>query len=332
MGLVPVIDLAPAGRTAKRDEVARSIARACEEVGFLAIVGHGVPVSVIDDVWSMTRRFFDLPDEIKRSAVMPRPGYPYGWSPVAGESLAYSTGERRPPDLKETFSIGPADVTPAPAANRDAIEFAWAPNIWPAQPAGFRAALLAYYRAVSELAERLMVLFALGLGLPETFFAPTIDRAISALRLLNYPDQTAAPLPGQLRAGAHTDYGSLTILLQEQAPGGLEVQARDGSWHPVPAVAGAFIVNLGDLMARWTNDRWRSTMHRVVNPPRDARGSTRRQSIAFFHQPNWDAEIVCLPTCLPAGEKPKYPSVRSGPHLASKFRSTVIVAGAERSA
>jgi isopenicillin N synthase-like dioxygenase len=325
MGLVPVIDLTPTGGIDGRRALARDIARACETVGFLAITGHEVPAPIVERAWNAARQFFDLPDAIKRQAIMPRPGYPYGWSPVAGESLAYSLGDKRPPDLKETFSIGPADITPAADVDPDAIEFAWAPNIWPAEPPGFRDALLAYYRAVSDLAERLMRLFALGLGLPERHFAPTIDRAISALRLLNYPDQAADPVPGQLRAGAHSDYGSLTILLQEQAPGGLEVEGLDGTWHPVPAVPGAFVVNLGDLMARWTNDRWRSTMHRVVNPPRNARGSTRRQSIAFFHQPNWDAEVVCLSTCLAAGENPKYPPVKSGPYLASKFRSTVTL-------
>ena len=325
MGLVPVIDFAPANSAEERRALAQAIGRACETVGFFAIIGHGVPAPVVAQAWAAARQFFDLPDAVKRKAIMPRPGYPYGWSPVAGESLAYSLGERRPPDLKETFSIGPADLTAAPEGNHDAIEFAWAPNIWPTEPPGFRDALPAYYRAMSALADQLMRLFALALGLPEDRFAPAIDHAISALRLLNYPNQIQDPMPGQLRAGAHTDYGSLTILLQEQAPGGLEVEGPDGTWHPVPAVPGAFVVNLGDLMARWTNDRWRSTMHRVVNPPRDARGSTRRQSMAFFHQPNWDAEIVCLPTCLTAGEQPKYSPVRSGPHLASKFRSTVTL-------
>ncbi|HEY1721150.1 MAG TPA: 2-oxoglutarate and iron-dependent oxygenase domain-containing protein [Magnetospirillaceae bacterium] len=328
MGYVPVIDLAPAAQGGDaRDTVARKIAEACEKVGFFAISGHNVPQAIIDGVWTATRRFFDLPDATKRSAIMPRPGYPYGWSPVAGESLAYSLGERRPPDLKETFSLGPADLIPAPAI-QDAADFAWAPNIWPHEPSDFRAATLAYYRAMDELAGRLMRLFAIGLDLPEDIFEPTIDHAISALRLLNYPNQTEEPEPGQLRAGAHSDYGSLTILLQEQAPGGLEVQGVDGVWHPMPAIPGTFVVNLGDLMARWTNDRWRSTLHRVVNPPRYAQGSTRRQSIAFFHQPNWDADIVCIPTCLKPGEKPKYAPVRSGPYLASKFKSTVTLAEA----
>ncbi len=307
--------------------MARAIAEACEQVGFFAISGHGVPQPVVDGVWAATRAFFDLPDAAKRSAIMPRPGYPYGWSPVAGESLAYSLGERRPPDLKETFSLGPADLTTPPPI-QDAIDFAWAPNIWPAQPPEFRSAALAYYRAMSDLAGRLMRLFAIGLDLPENIFDPTITQAISALRLLNYPNQETEPEPGQLRAGAHSDYGSLTILLQEQAPGGLEVQGVDETWHPMPAIPGTFVVNLGDLMARWTNDKWRSTLHRVVNPPRDAHGSTRRQSIAFFHQPNWDADIACIPTCLKPGEKPKYGPVQSGPYLASKFQSTVTLADA----
>lgn len=217
---------------------------------------------------------------------------------------------------------------PPPEADGEAADFAWAANLWPAEPPGFREAMLGYYRAMSELADRLMRLFALGLRLPESFFDGRIDRAISALRLLNYPDQPGPPEPGQLRAGAHTDYGSLTILLPQDAPGGLEVQGPDGTWHGVPTVPGGFVINLGDLMARWTNDRWRSTLHRVVNPPPDAAGSTRRQSIAFFHQPNWEAEIACLPTCLAPGEVPKYPTVRSGPHLASKFRSTVTLQAA----
>lgn len=325
MSLVPVIDLAPgAAGEAGRRQVADTVAEACERVGFLVVTGHGVPAAVIDRAWAAAHAFFDLPEAAKRTVVMPRPGYPYGYSPVAGESLARSLGDRRPPDLKESFSIGPADLTPPPESE-DAVAFAWAANLWPAEPPGFRDAMLAYYRELSGLAGRLMRLFALGLGLPESFFDGRIDRAISALRLLNYPDQPVAPEPGQLRAGAHTDYGSLTILLPQDAPGGLEVQGLDGTWYAVPTVPGGFVVNLGDLMARWTNDRWRSTLHRVVNPPPDAAGSTRRQSIAFFHQPNWDAEIACLPTCLAPGETPRYPPVLSGPHLASKFRSTVTL-------
>jgi isopenicillin N synthase-like dioxygenase len=140
------------------------------------------------------------------------------------------------------------------------------------------------------------------------------------MRALNYPQQTAAPRAGQLRAGAHTDYGSLTILLSEPGSGGLEIYTPEGEWLAVPCVPGAFIINIGDLLARWTNDRWVSTLHRVVCPPPGERGSNRRQSIAFFHQPNWDAEISCLPSCLAPGAKAKYATVTSGVHLREKFR------------
>jgi isopenicillin N synthase-like dioxygenase len=176
---------------------------------------------------------------------------------------------------------------------------------------------------MEDLAARLMTVFAAALSLPERYFARFIDAPISALRALNYPEQLRPPKPGQLRAGAHTDYGSLTILLPEEGSKGLEIAGRDGSWIAVPPIPGAFVINLGDLMQRWTNDRWVSTLHRVVNPSPQDGGMARRQSLAFFHQPNWAAEIVCLDACLGAGEKPKYEPVLSGPYLMSKFRATV---------
>jgi isopenicillin N synthase-like dioxygenase len=176
-----------------------------------------------------------------------------------------------------------------------------------------------YYRAMAALAATLMDVFAEALGLDDGFFRPLIDRHGSAMRMLHYPHQASSPPSGQLRAGAHTDYGTLTILAQDAAPGGLQVRDAAGRWVSVPHEPGAFVVNLGDLMARWTNDRWRSTLHRVVNPPM-VDGSNERFSIAFFHNANWDA----LVTCLTEDATPKYPPIRAGAHLMAKFRSTVI--------
>jgi isopenicillin N synthase-like dioxygenase len=322
MAEFPVIDLA--GMAAPQEEraaLARQVDAICRQTGFLAITGHGVPQPVIDAAWVAARAFFDLPLEEKRAVAPPYPGYPYGYFASEAESLAGSLGEDAPPDRKESFNIGPLERPPGLGPGLEA-DFCYAPSLWPAMPAELRSALSAYYREMEALAGRLMALFAPALDLPEDFFVPYIDRPISALRTLNYPHNDIPPLAGQLRAGAHSDYGSLTILRADAAPGGLEIRSPSGGWVAVPPVEGGFIINIGDLMAQWTNDRWVSTLHRVVNPPAQA-GSTRRQSFAFFHQPNWDAEITCLPGCLPLGELPRYPATLSGPHLMAKFGKTV---------
>jgi isopenicillin N synthase-like dioxygenase len=185
-----------------------------------------------------------------------------------------------------------------------------------------RAAWTDYYNAMRDLGDRLMSLFARGLGLAPGFFADKIDQCPNALRAINYPARDDVPLPGQLRAGAHTDYGTLTILRQD-AVGGLEVLDLNQDWVAVESVPGAFVINIGDLMARWTNDRWHSTLHRVVDPPDALASRQRRQSMPYFQNANWSAEITCLPTCLAPGEQPRYEPVLAGPHLMGKFRKSV---------
>jgi isopenicillin N synthase-like dioxygenase len=320
----PVVDLSrfEASEGPARAAFGAEVDRICRATGFLAISGHGVPQDTIDAAWSAARAFFDLPLEEKQKAKAPYAGYPYGYLGHGVEALAKSKGQDTPPDLKESFNGGPLSA-PAGLTDPEALAFCYAETIWPPAPAGFGGAWRAYYAATEDLAARIMRLFAVALELPENYFAGVIDQPVSALRALNYPHPIAPPKPGQLRAGAHTDYGSLTILLPEPKSGGLEIYTPEREWRPVPPVPGAFIINIGDLMALWTNDRWVSTLHRVVNPPPDAAGSTRRQSFAFFHQPNWHAEISCIPSCLAPGERPKYAPVVSGPYLMGKFKSTV---------
>ncbi|MCY7297852.1 MAG: hypothetical protein LH616_01405 [Ilumatobacteraceae bacterium] len=305
---VPIIDVS-------RPDAVAQINGACERVGFLTIVGHGVPESVVDGAWNSARTFFDLPLHDKMRVAMPRPGYPYGYSPIAGETLAKSLGNGGAPDLKESLAIGPVDRPTHTITDPDE-DFAWSQNLWPDAVPQLRPAWEQYFRALSDLAARLLRLMAIGLDMPEHHFDPMINRHTSAMRALNYPPQERVT-PGQLGASAHTDYGTLTILLADPVQGGLQVTDDDGNWHDVQAQPGSFVVNLGDAMARWTNDRWRSTMHRVQVP------LGRRQSIAFFHNANWDASIECLPTCLPMGGQPKYAPIAAGPHLMQKFQSTV---------
>jgi isopenicillin N synthase-like dioxygenase len=308
MSWVPVVDLSA-------PDAVDAVADACRRVGFLTVVGHGVPEAVIDGAWTTARQFFDLPLEQKRLVAMPRPGYPYGWSPMQGETLAASLGNAGHPDLKQSFAIGPVDPATHAFADPDE-EFAWSPNLWPASLPDMRAAWEAYYRAMADLSARLLRTMALALDLPADHFDPLIDRHTSAMRALDYPP-VADALDGQLGASAHTDYGTLTVLLADTTQRGLQVQGPDGEWLDATPLPGSLVVNLGDAMARWTNDRWRSTMHRVVVPAR------RRQSIAFFHNANWDAVIDCIPSCLQPGERPTYPPIAAGPHLMQKFRSTV---------
>ena len=156
--------------------------------------------------------------------------------------------------------------------------------------------------------------------LPEQYFEDKFDRHHSSLRVINYPDQAQEPLPGQLRAGAHSDYGFLTILRSESSSGGLQAQHRNGAWIDVPTIAGAFVTNIGDAMMRWTNDRWISTVHRVVNPPATGRQSSRRQSIPFFHNPNIDAVIECLEVFCDDDHPPKYGPMTYGEYADLKYR------------
>lgn len=314
---VPVVDLSGAPH-----EVAAAVDAACRSIGFLGITGHGVPGETIDRAFAAATAFFDLPVDERMRVAMPEPGYPYGYSPFSGEALERSLGTDGPTevDLKETYNIGPIDPPPRPLAEMiDPDERAvYAPNLWPdGALSSFRPALEAYYRALAELSRRLMSVFARALDLPSDHFEPFVDRHGSALRLAHYPALDRPPRAGQLRAGAHTDYGTLTVLATDGTPG-LQVQSPAGNWIDADHVDGGFIVNLGDLMARWTNDRWRSTMHRVVVPADDP--GRRRISIPFFHNANWDARIECVTA---PGEVPRYPPVLAGQHLMSKFRSTV---------
>ena len=301
----------------KKKEISKGVDNICRNSGFLAIKNHGVKKSTIQDVWKAAETFFLLSNSEKNEAKAPYDGYPYGYLGPGKEALAASKGIDTPPDLKESFNGGPL-FKPDNILDPDALAFCYAKTIWPSFPTDFKSSWTAYYQEMEVLASKIMQVFASALDLKESYFEPYINQPISALRALNYPAQKELPKKNQLRAGAHSDYGSLTILLPEENSVGLEILMPNGEWQLVPAIPNTFIINIGDLMATWTNDRWVSTLHRVVN-----KGTAdKRQSLAYFHQPNWDAEIKCLPCCLLDGEEPKYPAIRSGPYLMKKFKST----------
>lgn len=315
---LPVIDLAMlAGTAGERATLARTLDQACRDIGFIVVRNHGVPPEILRRAFAAGFAFFDAPEEVKRSAAPPD-GRVRGYTPMRRQQLAASLQKDTPPDLFERFRMGPFDF-PDDAYHAARAQGWFAPNVWPTGVPGLRPALQDYYRAMETLAVDLMRLFAAALGLPGDAFTGHIDRHISSLCINHYPALTAAPLAGQLRAGEHTDYGSLTIVAPSDAPGRLQVLTRDGGWVEVDPPPGHFVVNIGDLMAQWTNDRWVSTLHRVGLPADDAGARARRLSLVFFHQPNDDALVECIPTCLADGAAPRHAPVTSGAHLRLKI-------------
>jgi isopenicillin N synthase-like dioxygenase len=319
---IPVLDLSDAlhGDLAARRKLAAYLDRTCREIGFFTLVGHGAPPAVLDELRTKANAFFALPLEEKRRAIHAVAGTPRGYRALGIEALSYGNERETPPDLKEYYHFGrerwPDEAYfTGPEGRRYFI-----PNLWPARPLGFREAAERYYAEMERISLALMRLAALGLGLDEQFFDDKIDRHITAMRLNFYPALTTAPLPGQLRAGEHTDYGNFTILNGENVPGGLQVRTRAGEWLDIETEPASFVVNIGDLLMRWTNDRWVSNAHRVVNPPDSVAARAQRLSIAFFHHPNYDALIECI---APPGQA-KYPPVLSGDYRDLKYRQTRV--------
>ncbi len=319
--LVPLVDIGgwEQGDPAVRDAIAAEVDAGASTVGFLQIAGHGVAPERVAAMLDAADRIFALPAEAK-AALVPPPHINRGYAPVGSESLTYSLGVDSPPDLFEAFNIGPDRVPADDPVYAAQLEGVFAPNWWPEGLDAERRALVAYFDDVAALARRLTRIFAVALGMPEDFFVDKTDHSTDTLRLNNYVRTPGGSglLPGQVRMGAHTDYGIVTVLYGDRVPG-LEIVAPDGEWCPVVPGEGAFLINLGDLLAQWTNDRWRSTVHRVVPPAGD--GLARRRSAAFFHDGNYDARVVCLPTCVAEGASPRYPPVLAGDHLMAKVMS-----------
>lgn len=320
---VEPIDLRPVrnGDDADRRKVADEFDHAARTSGFLTVTGHDVAPALLAEMLDVTAAFFDLPIEDKMAYYLEDRSANRGYAPEGSEALAYSLGESDlPTDLFEAFNAGleltDADLAdPYFAARRHDL---FAQNVWPSD--AFRSTWLAYREAVDRVANEIVAVAALALGMPADHFEPFLDRGPTVIRANNYQRRADAPDPvaGQMRMGAHTDYGSVTVLLADPVPG-LQICDDAGTWHDVTPDEGAFIVNLGDLLAEWSNDRWRSTLHRVVPPPTGDGEPVRRRSVAWFQQPNWDAVIECLPSCSDASNPPRYASVTSGDHLMAKL-------------
>jgi isopenicillin N synthase-like dioxygenase len=319
---IPVIDLAPWwGTEADRRAVGREVDVAARRFGFFQVVGHRLPTDQIDAMVEASTDFFAMPVEVKRRCTPDDPSINRGYAARGTEALSYSMGRDAPPDLFEAFNIGEDDVDETDPFYAAQLRGAFAPNIWPAHPAGLRQALVDYFNSAHQLALMLTEVFAVALGLPDGWFAPYVDRSTTTMRAIRYERRSGEgdPLPGQQRMGAHTDYGIVTVLYAEPVAG-LQIVAPDGEWIDVIPADGAMVINLGDLTAQWTNDEWRSTVHRVVPPSATQGGGPAvRRSAAFFLDGNWDAVIECLPTCTSPAKPPRYAPVTAGQHLMAKL-------------
>jgi isopenicillin N synthase-like dioxygenase len=318
---VPVIDIAGwgSGDPDAGAAVVAAVAEACETYGFFQITGHGLERDLIDAMLAANDELFALPLDEKLALTSP-PEINRGYSGLGAESLAYSLGVDAPPDLFEAFNVA-RDVVdeddPAVAAVRHSF---LAPNVWPDELPAIRAVLNAYHDAVAALALTITRIFATALDMPEDFFVERCHHPTEVLRLIRYERQPGSPDPveGQQRIGAHTDYGIVTVLYADPVPG-LEIVGPDGGWWSVLPEEGAFVVNIGDMLAEWTNDRWRSTIHRVAPPPVGTVGPALRRSAAFFLDGDHDTLVECLPTCCSADDPPRYPPVLAGDHLLQKL-------------
>lgn len=329
MDAIPVIDIAgfAQGDDAERRRIASAVAHAVEDIGFLCVTGHGVAVKDIESVRQGAWSFFALPLSEKLACQHPSKNLNRGYTPFAEEHNAASAGTSAAADLREGYILGPLQM-PDGIESDTAAAYAYQPNIWPDRLPAAAEAFRRYYGAVSDFNRVLLEVFATALDLPADYFEQKFEHHASTVRILHYPAQEELPAEGQLRCGAHTDFGSHTILLADDAPGGLQVLTRSGEWIDVIPPENAFIINIGDMMKMWTNDRWQSNLHRVANPPRDE-SSRARLSIAFFTYPNPDTLIDCLPSCCTSDNPPRHQPVLAGVYRRMKVTSTTAAAQGE---
>jgi isopenicillin N synthase-like dioxygenase len=318
---VPTVDITPyvAGGTAvEKAAVAAALDAACRSVGFIQIIGHGVPAAAISGLAGAMDDFFALSLEEKKRFVLP-PSKNRGYSPPKSESLSYSIGVdsvTRMNDFFEAFNVG-ASAADYPGSDLSTDDYAT--NVWPSDVDGFETRVSVYFDEASRVANTLIRVFEDALGVERGSLDAITDHSIDVMRMNNYalPEgeiELGAELTGM---GEHTDFGIVTVLWADQVEG-LQVLDSDGVWHDVSPADDAFLINLGDVAARLTNDQWSSTLHRV-KPPIVNGTIRRRRSAAFFHDGNADAVVGPLPHFVPEGEEPHYEPVTIKEHIVAKL-------------
>lgn len=310
MGSVPTIDLAPwfGGSPEGRASVAAQMDSALQSVGFFLVTGHGVSRSDRAAVRAAARQFFVLPTTVKDAYAVTVGGR--GWLPPGVEANGYAEGTQTPPDMKESYSVGAEDKT----GNAEIDNFWFTENVWPAEVPGLQAAVTGYLLQMRALAETLLLVAEAALSQEHGFFTDKTTHSTHTMNINWYPPATVAgePEPGQFRIGPHTDFGTFTILDREPGRGGLQVWSPEGDWEDAPYDPDAFTINTGDLLARWTGDRWKSNRHRVL-PPQAEAPDEDLVSLVYFYEADWDAMVESLQP--PVGRANHHPPVMASDFL-----------------
>lgn len=297
--MIPVLDWNQCDED--RDGFVAELGRAVRDTGFFLLANSTIPRALRDDVFAQADAIFSLPEADKQAVSILNTPHFRGWAKPGDESLDETEAAI---DTKQTFNIG-YDLDETDPRMGQPFR---GPNQWPALP-GFSDVMLRYYAAAQAQGVAILGALAEDLALPPAYFDPLFDEPLSALRLLHYPPATG--VAGEIGAGAHTDYGAITLLMTDGEPG-LQVRPRGGDWTDVPHVLDAYVVNIGDCLMRWSNDIYVSTPHRVLPPKR------QRRSVAFFVEANPDA----LVTALPGTGDAKYPAIRAADYLQSRLDAT----------
>ena len=298
---IPIIDVAPLLDGSQPQKVAEQLADVCENIGFLYIKNHGIDKQLVQAMFRLTKAFFDRPMAEKQSLNIIHSGPTLrGYIPMFGENV----NPEKTVDVKEVFDYG---------QHSEEISPFFGPNLMPATPSEFKPIAERYHAAMLELGRKLVSGIALSLGLPKDYFAALQQKPITIQRLLHYPPQRGMITEKEFGIGEHTDYGFLTILAQDEV-GGLQVQNAAGEWISAPPIEDTFIVNMGDLVQTFSNDKYTSTLHRVVNTT-----GKERYSIPFFLDLDFDAVVEVVPTCQSADNPAKYQPYICGQHKYQRF-------------
>jgi isopenicillin N synthase-like dioxygenase len=303
---MPILDLTALNDGGDIAPIAAKLRQACLTTGFFYVSNHGIPESVIDGLFGATKRYFDLPVE-QRLAHRMDEKYRRGFMP---QGINQHPGFAA--DLKESYEIGVdlPETDPDVAAGLPLH----GPNRWPADCPWLRTASESYFEQAQALGLRLLKVCAASLDMPEDHFLQYCTKPMVQMRLFHYPPQPPVSDDKAFGVAPHTDYGMITLLLQDPI-GGLELKKRDGEWVSAPFVPGTLVINLGDLFQRWTNDVYVSNQHRVIN-----RTGKERYSVPMFFNLDYNAMVSCLPTCQSPGNPAKYAPIKSGDYLLSRFR------------